>query len=75
MRTRVKRQEPVKNRTREYFIPGDIIKTRADNIKVGDYVVVPKKRDKKILNSIKTASYQRNNKNAHILPKEIKLEP
>ena len=42
-RIRVKRKEPKITRTRGYYVPGKNIKVRADEIEIGDYVVVPKR--------------------------------
>ena len=73
-KTRVKRKETNITRTREYIIPGEIKKTRADCIEIGDYVVVPKRKTKSPIEQIELNKYQVKNNSNYKLPDNIKLD-
>ena len=73
-KTKVKRKEPKKIRNREYVVPGEIQKIRADEVEKGDYIVIPKRKtDKPIYTfSIEEKNNVKNRKK-YTLPIEIKL--
>jgi len=73
VKTRVKRNEKLKTRTRGYVIPGEIQKIRADNIQIGDFIVIPKRTIHDVVNNICMDEYNVKNMKKYCLPENIIL--
>ncbi len=69
---RVRREEPTITRTREYIIPSEPSFVKASKIEKGDYILIPKRRDKQN-NSINLTKYAGTAHNAHKLPDDVTM--
>lgn len=75
---RVKRKEANITRTRKYYIPDEPEFINANQVKKGDYLVVPKNRqisnNYKIEEELDLSDYRGNSYNAHEIPHRVKLD-